>query len=226
MARPVHPSHPPQQAPHSGAAGAHPDPHAPAGAPAKPGFGKRALDNASEVVENWAAQRTRRPLANSGIGNAAREAMGGLTKGSQALAAGALHNQDPYSVASVASETIGAARTIGNMAKTHVGDALAGAVNHGFSRKGSARSGTSPAASHGPHPNATASGHGSPHPAPTGGAPGGASKKPIFGGATPAAHAETTARDQLGKTASDVQNAARSPVPSVPLKRDTGVERG
>ena len=113
MARPVHPSHPPQQAPHSGAAGAHPDPHAPAGAPAKPSYGKRALENASDVVENWAAQRTRRPLANSGIGNAAREAMGGLTKGSQALAAGGLHNQDPYSVASVASETVGAARTVG-----------------------------------------------------------------------------------------------------------------
>lgn len=230
MARPIHPSHPHSQAPHSSPApGAHQDAHAPAptaGAPDKSGFAKRAMDNASDVAESWASRRAARPHATSGIGNAARDAMGSLTKGAQALASGGLHNQDPYSVASVAAEALGAAKTVGNMAKAHIGDALAGAVNHGYSRRGSAKTASSPTSSHGPHhPHAPNTGHTPPHTPPTGGAPDGA-KKPIFGGAAPAAHAETTARDQLGRTASDVQNAARSAVPSVPLKRDTGIERG
>lgn len=226
MARQVHPSHTsahdPHAAPKPGRTG-HDEasPGKPGEAPAREnnkGFGRRAADNVSDAVEGWANRRSNNPHGSSGVGRAARNAIGAVTKGAQA-ASSPLHNQDPYHVASVTGEAMSAASGAFNLAKTHAGDMAAHAASAAFkSRKPGRAAPHAPHADHNKSPahspeGAHASAH-APHEGP----------KPAFGGAKPNRHADTTARDALGSAAAHTQQSAKTNRSPPAATRDTGPE--
>jgi len=224
MARPVHPSHSSAHDPHAtpkrnGHDDAKPGKGSdPASKEDTRGFGRRAADNVSDAVEGWASRRSNNPHGGNGVGRAARNAVGAVTKGAQA-ASSPLHNQDPYHVASVTGEAMSAASGAFNLAKTHAGDLAAHAANAAF--KGRRPAG---AARHAPDAHRD---HGAGHPSGKAAAqPHGPSEgpKPAFGGAKPNRNAETSARDALGNAAAHTQHAAQTKRTPPTQTRDGGPE--
>lgn len=233
MARPVHPSHSTAHDTHSTpkpdpAKAGHGDPKSnkPGDGPARDerGFGRRAADNMSDAVESWANRRSNNPHGANGVGRAARNAVGAVTKGAQA-ASSPLHNQDPYHVASVTGEAMSAASSAFSLAKTHAGDLAAHAASAAFKGRKTPRPpgpGTHPAPGKADaHAKTDPHHHDAGHPAAHSGSDG---SKPAFGGAKPNRNADTTARDALGTAAAQTQHAAKAGRTPPGPTRDAGPE--